>query len=247
MGILINFEAIDSSGKKEQSAFLVRALAARGYAVGHMVLPDRPGAEEAPANPTQHSTGKLITDFIYGRLPLILANDTLFRSTPISAFNEEERVAIASIIEEKLFQVLQSVNRREVVFREGGLLEMLARYQVVVVERMLSAWAYGVAMGVSRVEINALEGDLPRPDFTILLDVDPASLRSNSRASYLEKKPEFRRLYGDLIKEDLAEANREGRPARWLRLDAAVDEETLGAQVLEAVLPLLPAPAAKRR
>jgi thymidylate kinase len=102
-------------------------------------------------------------------------------------------------------------------------------------------------MGVSRVEINALEGDLPRPDFTILLDVDPASLRSNSRASYLEKKPEFRRLYGDLIKEDLAEANREGRPARWLRLDAAVDEETLGAQVLEAVLPLLPAPAAKRR
>jgi hypothetical protein len=54
----------------------------------------------------------------------------------------------------------------------------------------------------------------------------------------LEKKPEFRRLYGELIKEDAAEAEREDRFARWLKLDASLPEEELGAQILAAVLML---------
>jgi thymidylate kinase len=238
MGLLVNFEAIDSAGKKEQAALLVQALRARGFRVGHLILPDRPGFGVAPANATQRATGALITAFFHGQLKLIAENDTLFRSTLLAEFNKEEQVAIASIIEEKLLQVLQSVNRREAVFRPGGLADMLESCEVVVVERMLSAWAYGVAMGVSRVEINALEGDLPKPDLSILLDVDSVGQRANSRSSYLEKKPEFRRLYGELIKEDAAEAEREDRFARWLKLDASLPEEELGAQILAAVLML---------
>ena len=42
MSLLVNFETIDSSGKKEQSARLVAALRERGLRVGHLVFPDRP-------------------------------------------------------------------------------------------------------------------------------------------------------------------------------------------------------------
>jgi thymidylate kinase len=241
MSLLVNFETIDSSGKKEQSARLVAALRERGFRVGHLVFPDRPDNGAEPVGLTQRSTGALITAYLFGQLKLIEERDSLFRNPPLCDLSKDDKVGIAGVIEEKIFQVLQSVNRREVVFREGGLLDLLGDCDVVVVERLLSARAYGVAYGVSRVEIDALEGDLPKPDLSVLLDVDPALARSSdARSGYSEKWPEIRRLYDLMVREDLRESG-EGKVRHWLEVDASQPEEQIRDQILAAVLRLLPA------
>jgi thymidylate kinase len=241
MSLLVNFETIDSSGKKEQSARLVAALRERGLRVGHLVFPDRPDNGGEPSGLTQRSTGRLITAYLFGQLKLIEERDSLFRNPPLCDLSKDDKVDIASVIEEKIFQVLQSVNRREVVFREGGLLDLLDSCDVVVVERLLSARAYGVAYGVSRVEIDALEEDLPKPDLSVLLDVDPALARSSGlRSGYSEKWPEIRRLYDLMVREDLKEGVAEQRLSHWLEVDASQPEEQIRDQILDAVLRLLP-------
>ena len=244
MSLLINFETIDSAGKKEQSALLVAALRERGYSVGHLVFPDMPRNGAEPDGLTQLSTGRLISAYFAGQLKLIEERDSLFRNPPLCDLDKADKVYIASVIEEKVFQVLQSVNRREAVFREGGLIDLLAGCDIVVVERLLSARAYGVAWGVSRVEIDALEGDLPKPDLSVLLDVDPALAHTSGlRASYNEKWPEIRRLYDLMVREDLKEGGPEQHVSHWLEVDAAQPEEQIRDQILTAVLRLLPAPA----
>jgi thymidylate kinase len=235
MSLLVNFETIDSSGKKEQTAALVAVLRERGYRVGQLTFPDRPRNGSEPAGVTQRSTGALISAYFDGDLKLIEERDSLFRNPPLYDLPKEEKIAIAGVIEEKIFQVLQSVNRREATFREGGLLDLLASCDIVVVERLLSARAYGVSFGVSRVEIDALEGDLPKPDLSILLDVDPTLARtSGSRASYNEHWPEIRRLYEAMVKEDTADGSH-----RWIRVDSAASEEAMREQIVEAALAAL--------
>lgn len=242
MGLLINLEAVDKAGKTTQAARIVKLLRETGVSAASKRFPERPSNAHEP-NPAHFSTGILIDRYLDQNLPLLEGRDTLFRRESLAGLDDAEKVAIAGIIEEKLFQVIMSINRREGIKGPGGLLDLLATHDVVVVERALSAQAYGVVKGVSSVMIAALEGDLPKPDLTFLLEIDPAlakSRRSEESPDRYEADPDNQRMvrdrYNEMLREDRREADREGREPHFVRIDASLPIEQISDQIIALIV-----------
>ena len=90
MGLLINLEAIDRSGKTTQANLITDALREQGYTVAHKAFPDRPRKGEPPSKLSHHTTGMLIEAYYQDRLPLFKRTDSLFRRGSLSDLEDDE-------------------------------------------------------------------------------------------------------------------------------------------------------------
>lgn len=258
-GLFINIESIDRGGKTTQAPLVFARLLQAGKRVAVMNFPDTPKRNPAPS-PAHFSTGVLIERFLDKNLPLVDGHDSLFKrefrwrneedetedSFRLADLPEAVREEIIAIIQEKLVQVLFSVNRRE---RREYLEALLAGHDVVMVGRYLSAWAYGVARGVSRAQLTSLEGDMRTPDLTFLIDIDPAVARLR-RSEAVEDvyeadrdlQSKVHRLYNDMVRDDAAIAATEGRPPHFVLLDGAAPLEVITEQIVAGILERLEHP-----
>lgn len=238
MGLLINIEAIDRAGKTTQARAVLDALRAAGLTVDTMAFPDTP-SRSREHNVATFATGALIERWLDGKLPMIDGRDSLFRLEELRDLSDDAKTAIIGNVDEKLFQVLLSVNRRE---RREALLAQMAANDVVLVVRYLSARTYGVAGGVSRLQIDAIEDELPDPDLTFLLDLDPSVARARRVEEGYDRyeadadfQAKVRRLYSEMVREDAEAAKVEGRPPAFMRIDAADDPDVITATIVHAV------------
>lgn len=244
MGLLINIEAIDRGGKTTQIPLVIDQLRAHGVTTATISFPDTPRRHPGHDCLAHFATGVLIERDLDGRLPLIDLRDGIFRRPAFERMTPEEREEIVAIIQEKLVQVLYSVNRRE---RHAELLAALREHDVVLVSRYLSAWTYGVDGGVSRLQLVNLEGDLLFPDLTILLDLDPEDARARRDDQLdryerdLAKQRRIRARYNDLVREDAIAAEAEGRLPRFARVDASGDIASITAEITALILDRLAA------
>lgn len=239
MGILVNIEAIDLAGKTTQVKMVAEALEARGLSVGRMSFPDTPSRSKEPS-PAHFATGVLIERYLGEKLTLIDRRDAIFRIAELRELSEEAQDLILANIAEKLVQILFSVNRRE---RADALAETIANHDVTLVGRYLSARTYGVANGVSRLQVAALEDELPQPDVTFLLDLDPEQAKARRteevRDRYeadLELQARIRRLYNELVREDAEDAEATRRKPNFVRLDATEPVAVLTRQITGEIL-----------
>jgi thymidylate kinase len=242
MGLLINIEAIDRGGKTTQARLVAEALEALGLKVGTMSFPDTPSRSKE-STPAHFSTGILIERDLDRNLPLMDGRDSLFRIGELAELSDEAKELIIVNVGEKLVQMLYSINRRE---RRDALEAALAAHDVVLVGRYLSAYTYGVACGVSRIQLASMEGDLRQPDHTFLLDLDPSvakERRADEGYDRYEADTEFqakvRRLYGELVREDLEAAEADSRPARFTRVDASREPGPITADIVEGIRSLV--------
>ena len=160
MGHFVVIEGVDLLGKSTQLARAEDAARASGLSVAVTSFPVR----------TAPVTGSPIERFLAGELSLVVdpAGD------PVGQM-------LAG-------QALFSLNRREAA---PELRALLAGHDLVIASRYaLSARAYAIAGGVPPAVITRLhrdlEGDLPRPDLTIVLDADPDTLTGRPRAGGLD-------------------------------------------------------------
>lgn len=254
MALLVNLEAVDRAGKTTQLDAVAASLRSGGLRVQTFAFPNRPSTS-AP-HPSHASSGVLIDRYLRDGLVLIQKTDTIFHTLdacleddraeagiggPHVGLSEMTKDIIRGLIEEKVFQVLQSVNRREhLADLEAALANPLV--DVVLTVRLQSAWAYGVAKGVSPIEIRALEGDLPIPDLTVLLELDPAAARSRRSEDAPDKyesdaqyQAGIRSSYHKMARDDAAEAEAEGRPPRFVRVDAGRLPDEVSADILHII------------
>ncbi len=239
MGLLINIEAIDRGGKTTQARAVGEGLTAAGLSVALMSFPDTP-SRSRETTPAHFSTGILIERDLDSNLPMIDLRDSIFRIEGLRELPIEVKETVVANITEKLVQVLYSVNRRE---RADALREALATHDVVLVGRYLSAHTYGVAGGVSRLQLDSLEGDLPHPYLTFLLDLDPAVARARRAEEGYDRyeidqdfQIKVRKLYNELVREDAEDAVENGRPPAFVRLDASAPPERISADIVAEVL-----------
>lgn len=154
------------AGKTTQLRAIGAALSARGLRVAQISYPTE--AEHEPL------TAPLIAAFRAGGL----------------------RLAEDPALNMLLIQELFCLNRREAAGRLG---QLLADNDVVVSARyQLSGLAYGEAGGIDPAVgaclQNGLEADLRRPDLTVLVDIDPASLaarRAGTEQDVLDRDLDF--------------------------------------------------------
>lgn len=253
MGLFVNIESIDRGGKTTQAPLVFARLRAAGVRIAVMNFPDTPRRNPVPTS-AHFATGVLIERFLDGDLPLIDLHDSLFKrefrwydeddqvddSFRLSDLPRSVREEVVTIIQEKLVQVLFSVNRRE---RREALEDLLAENDVVLVGRYLSAQAYGVARGVSKAQLASLEGDLRSPDLTFLIDIDPAVARLR-RSEAVEDvyeadrdlQSKVHRLYNEMVADDAKAADAEGRPARFVRLEGAAPMDVITDQIVTGIL-----------
>lgn len=253
VGLLVNIESIDGAGKTTQAPMVKRLLVEEGLSVSLFSFPDRPSTCQE-AHESHFSTGVLIDRYLSNdsnKIDLINLQDTFFRrdwtweedglskSFSLASLPVEVREKMIAVIQEKMVQMIFSINRRE---RASALLAALNSHDVVIVGRYLSAWTYGIDGGVGRLQLTELEGDLPTPDLSFLLDIDPAIARSRreekSRDRYerdFDKQNRIRALYNEIVRNDFEEAKREGRPPRFIRLDATLDPGEISAQIVAAI------------
>lgn len=238
MGLLINIEAIDRAGKTTQVRAVLDALREAGIRVDTMAFPDTPSRSRETTG-AHFATGVLIERWLDGKLAMIDGRDSLFRLDELRDLSDDAKTAIIANVDEKLFQVLLSVNRRE---RRRALLNALEEHDVVLVVRYLSARTYGVAGGVSRLQIDAIEGELPVPDLTVLLDLDPTVARARRAEEGYDRyeadadfQSKVRRLYNEMVREDAEAAEVEGRPPAFVRLDAAEPAEQITSSIVRIV------------
>ena len=156
----IVLEAIDLAGKTTQINALADVLRSRGLSVATVAYPDR----------RAKLTGDLIERFLIGTLPLVA---------------DPEGDPIGQML---AGQVIFSLNRREVAARLTALLD---RHDVVLSSRyQLAGRVYAEAGGVQPAAITRihaeLEGDLTRPDLTLVMDLDPASVVDRPRDGGLD-------------------------------------------------------------
>lgn len=259
MGLLINIESIDGAGKTTQAPLVKKLLLEAELSVAFFSFPDTPTRCADESHEAHFATGALIERYLNQpgvngeKINLIDRNDSFFRREWIGHDEEEReesfnlqrlpqdiREKMVAVIQEKLAQMLFSINRRE---RASALQAALESHDVVIVGRYLSAWTYGVDGGVSRLQLAELEGELPQPDITFLLDIDPAVARSRrseeSRDRYeidFEKQSRIRGLYSEMVREDAREAESEGHPVRFIRLDATLAPEEVSALIAADVI-----------
>ena len=160
MGRFVAIEGPDRSGKTTALGAVAEQARARGLQVAVTAYPVRIGT----------ATGPLIDRFLHGELPLV--------SDPVA---DPVGQAFAG-------QVLFSLNRREAA---DDLRVLLASNDLVLTGRYaLSARAYAIASGVAPAIITRLhrdlEGDLPSPDVTLVLDADPVALARRERPGEMD-------------------------------------------------------------
>ena len=243
MGLLINIEGIDRSGKSSQIEPVSNTLSGIGRSVSIMGFPDRPGKNtpvtlDLPL--AQYATGSLITRYLLGKLPLIDLRDSFFRRPEIAALDTETKEAIAADIQEKIIQAIYSVNRRE---RAKELHAEIAANDFVFVGRWLSGYTYGIANGVGRAQLDSIEGELPQPDLTILLDLDPEVAKGRRTDDVYDLheanddlQGRVRRLYMEHLTEEEALATEERRPSRIIRIDGTQPADDITAEIVAEIL-----------
>jgi thymidylate kinase len=243
VGLLINIEGIDRSGKSSQIEPVSKALVEQGRTVSIMNFPDRPG-KNAPVSIDlpipQYATGALITRYLLGKLPLIDLRDSFFRRPEIAALDTEVKEAMAADIQEKIIQAIYSVNRRE---RAKDLHAEIEANDFVFVGRWLSGYTYGIANGVGRAQLDSIEGELPQPDLTILLDLDPEiakGRRTDDVYDLYEANEDLqtrvRRLYSEHLAEEEKAAAAEGRPSRIISIDGSQPADDITAEIVALIL-----------
>jgi dTMP kinase len=209
MGRFLVIEGGDRIGKSTQMAGVIGALRARGLSVVETAFPDR----TAPTAP-------LIEAVIAGTLAIV---------------DDPAADPVGQAIAE---QILFSINRREAA---GALRAEIAARDVVVASRYTdSARAYAMARGVRRDRIDALhadlEGDLPRPDLVVVMDIDPdiAAARGRERVDAfdadLDLQRRVRAAYHELAATSahIRLVDAAGTPAEvTARLIAAIDEHAI--------------------
>lgn len=256
MALFVNLEAVDRAGKSTQLAAVASALRGRGLRVAVFAFPNRPSTSPLP-HPSHRATGVLMDRYLREEVSFVHLSDTLFHrlgdcldadfaaaygDLPRPALSERTKEVLRGLVEEKLYQVVNSVNRREHLEElEAALAD--PGTDVVLAVRLQSAWAYGVAKGVSPVQLRALEGDLPSPDLTVLLEVDPAvarARRGDDAPDRYEADGDYqatvRARYRELAREDADASRAEGRPPRYARVDAAEGPEAVCGAITALVL-----------
>jgi dTMP kinase len=111
----------------------------------------------------------------------------------------------------------------------------LATGTVVVCDRYLaSSVAYGEAFGLDAGWLAEIQRDLPPPDLTVLLDIDPqvsASRKTADRDKYERDLSLLSRVRESYLRQAAA--------PRWLRVDAGRARDIVAGEVYAAVEPLL--------
>ena len=111
----------------------------------------------------------------------------------------------------------------------------LARGTVIVCDRYrASSIAYGEAFGLDPAWLADIQKNLPQPDLTVLLDVDP-TLSATRKTADRDKYERDLALLGRVRESYL----RQAAGAGWLRLDAGRDRDAVAADVFAATVPLL--------
>jgi dTMP kinase len=127
-----------------------------------------------------------------------------------------------------VMQLLYVANRYE---EKPRIARDLERGTIVICDRYLaSSVAYGEAQGLDPAWLIDVQRDLPRPDLTILLDLDPAiaaARKTTDRDRYERDLAMLARVRESYLRQ----ATRPG----WVRLDANRDRETVAADVFAAV------------
>ena len=270
MGLLVNIEAIDRAGKSTQTDDIVPVLEERGVSVVRMAFPDRPDLRDPEFHTAAHfPTGVPINRFLgrgypKGSLTLFDKGDALYRRVdhlvadllaPVSDERSPRELSpqaqeiiqnakydLMEIVRAKLIQAIYSINRRERYEGSDGMASNLSRFDVVLVERLLSGWTYGIAEGASRAQLLSLEGELPQPDITFLLDIDPSvakNRRSNEPADFYEDNLSYqakvRELYLELHRQESASAAAANRPPKIIKIDASLPKETQTGIIVDTV------------
>jgi len=124
----------------------------------------------------------------------------------------------------QLLYVANRYERRSEIERwlEGGLTLICDRYSA-------SSVAYGEAQGLDPAWLMAMQANLPDPDLTILLDIDPhraAARKVSDRDKYERDLALLGRVRDSYLRQ---------RGSDWLLLDASGDRSAIANQVREAV------------
>ena len=105
---------------------------------------------------------------------------------------------------------------------------------VVVCDRYLaSSVAYGEAFGLDPAWLTEIQRYLPRPDVTVLLDIDP-QVSASRKVADRDKYERDLSLLSRVRESYLRQASAPG----WLRLDAGRDRDAVAADVFAAVAAL---------
>jgi len=126
-------------------------------------------------------------------------------------------------------QLLYIANRFE--FRPQ-ILHWLEQGRMVVCDRYLaSSIAYGEAQGLDTAWLSEIQGRLPQPSLTLLLDI-PADASLNRKQVARDTFERDLPLLGRVRESYLRQA---GRDAGWVHLDGDRDKDAVSADVLTAV------------
>jgi dTMP kinase len=129
-------------------------------------------------------------------------------------------------------QLLYIANRYE---KRGEIEAALARNAVIVCDRYLaSSVAYGEAQGLDPDWLTDAQRFLPRPDLTIVLDIDPATAVRRKAAGRDRYERDL-----DLLSRVRRSYHRQATDDRWLLLDGDRPKDAVAADVRQAVERLL--------
>lgn len=140
----------------------------------------------------------------------------------------------------EVMQLLYVANRYE---KKPLIERLLGGGAVVICDRYLaSSIAYGEAQGLDGSWLREVQRYLPPPDLTILLDIAPetaAGRKTANRDKYERDLALLSRVRESYRRQ--ADAAGPSTPLRagWLRLDGEREKDTVAADVLTAVSPLL--------
>jgi dTMP kinase len=127
-----------------------------------------------------------------------------------------------------VMQLLYIANRYE---HRPEIEAWLTAGDIVVCDRFLaSSIAYGEAQGLDAEWLGAMQRYLPQPALTVLLDIAP-------EASLKRKQRDRDRYERDLMLLSRVRASylRQAERGQWVRVDGAMDKETVTSDVLSAV------------
>ena len=131
-----------------------------------------------------------------------------------------------------VMQLLYVANRYE---KKPYIETLLGSGTVVICDRYLaSSIAYGEAQGLDGEWLRQMQRYLPQPDLTILLDIAPetaAGRKTTNRDKYERDLALLSR-----VRESY---RRQAQATDWLRLDGERAKDTVAADILTAVVPLL--------
>jgi dTMP kinase len=128
-----------------------------------------------------------------------------------------------------VMQLLYVANRYEL---KPEIARELERGTVVICDRYLaSSVAYGEAQGLDPRWLVEMQRELPQPDVTVLLDIEPdvsARRKTADRDTYERDLALLARVRNSYIRQ---------AAAGWVRLDAARDRDAVAADVWSVVAP----------